>query len=344
MHAHVLGAGIVGLSVADELLRRGHRVTVVDPDPGRGASHAAAGMLSPSAEVWHGEDALLSLGLASLAMWPAFAERLGVELRTTGTLLVGLDAGDLQQVARQVDLLRAHGRTVDLLDRRAVAEREPTLGRSAGGAWLPDDHSVDPRAVVRALLARVPVVPVAPPGEHPDVTVLATGSRLPPPYDALVRGVRGEILRVRSDDPPAVTVRGWAYDEPVYLVPRADGEVVVGATSEEHDDPPVVTAGGVHRMLTAARTIWPAVDRATFVEAVARDRPGTADNLPLVGPSGREDGVVLATGHYRHGVLLAPLTACLVADHLETGAVEPALDPRRPSLPSPSPRRSPACT
>ncbi len=340
MEVHVLGAGIVGLAVADELLRRGHRVTVVDPDPGSGASYAAAGMLSPSAEVWHGEHDLLRLGAASLALWPDFAARLGVPLRTTGTLLAGLDAGDLQQVRRQVDLLRAHGRSAEQLDRREVAEREPTLARTAGGAWLADDHSVDPRAVVRALLDRVPVAPVVAGGGRPDVTVVATGSRLPAPYDTLVRGVRGEILRVHSDDPPAVTVRGWARDEPVYLVPRASGEVVVGATSEEHDQAPVVTAGGVHRLLTAARELWPAVDRARFVEAVARDRPGTADNLPLVGPSG-DDGVVLAAGHYRHGVLLAPLTARLVADHLETGLVEPVLDPRRFTA-VPSGRRS-AC-
>jgi glycine oxidase len=114
----------------------------------------------------------------------------------------------------------------------------------------------------------------------------------------------------------------------VHLVPRASGEVVIGATSEEHDGDPVVTLGGVARLLHAARELVPALDRAEFIEAIARDRPGTPDNLPLVGPSG-VDGVVLAAGHYRHGVLLAPLTARLLADHLETGHVQPALDPRR---------------
>jgi glycine oxidase len=143
----------------------------------------------------------------------------------------------------------------------------------------------------------------------------------------MVRGVRGEILRLRSDDPPPRTIRGWVHGVPIYVVPRASGEVVVGATSEEHDAPPVVTAGGVLRLLAAARELWSALDRAELGEATARDRPGTPDNLPLVGPTG--DGVVLAAGHYRHGVLLAPLTARLVADHLETGAVDPALDPRR---------------
>lgn len=311
MRIKVLGAGIIGLSVADELCRRGHQVTVVDPAPGSGASHAAAGMLSPSAELWHGEEELLRLGRESLALWREYAARLGVPLRTEGTLLVGVDAGDRQQVARQVALLEKHGAAVE---------------HHECGAFLPDEASVDPRAVVAALLARVPVV-ATDPGGPVDVTVLATGSTLPAPYSSLVWGVRGEILRLRSDDPPATTVRGWARGEPVYLVPRDSGEVVVGATTEEHDAPPVVTAGGVLRLLTAARELWPALDRAELVDATARDRPGTADNLPLVGPA--RDDVVLAAGHYRHGVLLAPLTARLVADHLETGAVDPALDPRR---------------
>lgn len=329
MRITVLGAGVVGLAVADELLRRGHAVQVVDPTPGSGASHAAAGMLSPSAEVWHGEDDVLRLGLASLELWPALAARLGVPLGANGTLLVGCDAGDLQQVERQLTLLAGRGHAVDLLDRRAVAALDPSIGRVAGGALLADDRSVDPRAVVRALLARVPVVPAAP--AVADVTVIATGSRLPAPYTSLVRGVRGEVLRLRSADPPTRTVRGWVRGEPAYVVPRPGAgavEVVVGATSEEHDDPPIVTGGGVLRLLAAARELWPALDRAELVEATARDRPGTPDNLPLIGPTG-DDGVVLAAGLYRHGVLLAPLTARLVADHLETGAVDPAVDPRR---------------
>jgi glycine oxidase len=246
-------------------------------------------------------------------------------------LLVGYDAGDLQQVERQVALLGRHDRKVELLDRGGLQRAEPGLGRVCGGALLPDDLSVDPRAVVAALLARVPVV-TSDPGDPAEATVLATGSRLPAPYASWVRGVRGEILRLRSDDPPRRTVRGWVRGEPVYVVPRHGGgavEVVVGATSEEHDQAPVVTAGGVLRLLTAARELWPALDRAALVESTARDRPGTADNLPLVGPSGRDDGVVLAAGHFRHGVLLAPLTARLVADHLESGAVDPAVDPRR---------------
>lgn len=323
----VLGAGIVGLSVADELIRRGHSVQVVDPSPGSGASYAAAGMLAPAAELWHGEESLHELARESAALWPSYAERLGVPLRR-GTLLAGVDVGDVQQVDRQAQLVREHGGEVVELARHDLREREPGLGRVAGGAFLPDDHSVDPRAVMAALRRSVPVV-----GEitgAADVTVLATGSALPPPYDVFVRRVRGEILRLRvtPEDLPRHTVRAWVHGVPVYAVPRATGEVVVGATQEEHDEPPVVTVEGVWRLLDAARQLMPGLDRAELVEATARDRPGTRDNRPLVGPT-LDPSVVMAAGHFRHGVLLAPITAQLVADHIESGRVVPAVDPRR---------------
>lgn len=359
----VRGAGIVGLAVADELARRGHTVRVVDPSPGSGASYAAAGMLSPSAEVWWGEEALLDLGVRSAGEWPVWAARLGVDLHPRGTLLVGHDHGDLQQVERQAALLAALGRDAEPWTAAEVRRREPALGRVAGGLHLPDDHAVDPRAVVAALRARVPVASTVPDGFRPEVEVLATGALLPAPWTPLVRGVRGEVLRLRTDDPPRRVVRGWVRGEPVYVVPRGpveplrsggapvSVEVVVGATSEEHDGPPVVTAGGVLRLLDAARTLLPGLERAELVEATARDRPATPDHLPLVGPApGPEPGpdpgptsgpapgppgddgprVLLAAGLFRHGVLLAPLVARLVADQVEHDAPpEPALDPRR---------------
>src|SRR4051794_17906603 len=125
MRVRILGAGIIGLSCADELVRRGHDVVVVDRDPARGASYAAAGMLSPSSEAWHGEEALLDLGLRSLALWPRYAARLGVPLHTTGTVLVGRDGGDLQLVERQRALLARRGLDVPMLDGRELRRREP---------------------------------------------------------------------------------------------------------------------------------------------------------------------------------------------------------------------------
>lgn len=327
MRVLVRGAGVIGLAVAEELLGRGHDVEVVDPAPGSGASGVAAGMLAPAAEATWAAPGVLALGRRARQVWPAWAERLGVPLPAGGTLLVGHDAADLHDVRRQAQLLEVPG---DPLDAGGLQALEPRLsGRLAGGIHLGTDGRVDPRAVLRALLDRVPVRAHPSPGRAaPHVTVLATGARLPAPYDGLVRPVRGEVVRLRCEDPPGRTVRGWVAGEPVYVVPRPCGEVVVGATSEEHDGPPVVTAGGVRRLLTAATTLLPGLDRAEVVEVAARDRPGTTDDLPLVGPT-HDPAVVLAAGHFRHGLLLAPLTARLVADHLEDGRVEPLTDPRR---------------
>ena len=331
MRVRILGAGIVGLSVADELLRRGHDVAVVDPSPGSGASYAAAGMLSPAGEAWHGEEELTRLCLSSLALWPDFASRLGVPVHTRGTLLVGVDAGDVQQVERQLAVLDLAGVSYEQLGRRDLLDHEPGLGRVAGGAFLAEDHSVDPRSVVAALLAQVRDTVVEPveTTATADVTVIATGAKLPAPYSSLIRPVRGDVVRVRTQERMERTVRAWVHGEQVYVVPRVDSdEVVIGATSEERDGPLEPTVEGVWRLLDSARRVVPALDRAGVVEVTSRDRPGTADNLPLVGPT-QEPGVVLAAGAYRNGVLLAPLIARLVADHVETGAVEPAVDPRR---------------
>lgn len=327
MRVRVLGAGIVGLTCAWELIDRGHDVELVDPEPGSGASYAAAGMLSPAGELWHGESELLRLGSASVRLWPGLAAALGVSLHRTGTLLVAADRSDLGEVDRHVALLAASGASVRALSPPELLAAEPGLGRVCGGAHLPDDHSVDPRVVVAALRRRIRVVPVA--TEPVDVTVLATGARLPEPFTGLVHAVRGEAVRVRTAEGPRHVLRGVVHGRPIYLVPRAhSGEVVIGATCEERDGAPVPTVEGVHRLLDAARRLYPGLDGATFTEAIARDRPGTQDNLPLVGPSGRP-GVVLAAGHFRHGVMLAPLTAELVADYVEHGTVEQCLDPRR---------------
>lgn len=352
LRIHVLGAGIVGLACADELLRRGHDVVIVDPAPGSGASYAAAGMLSPSGEAWWGEPDLHRLGVASARLWPGYAERLGVPLAPTGTLLVGHDAGDLAQVRRQAELLAGLGARVDELTGAEARLREPSLGRVSGGAWLPDDHSVDPRLVIAALLRLVGDRLVGSlPAEAPDALVVATGARLPDEWSHLVRPVQGEILRLRCPDGvsgPRRVLRGSVSGEPVYVVPRHDwtgaptGEVVVGATSEEYDGAPRVTAGGVLRLLAAGRLLVPGLDRAELVEALARSRPATPDHLPLVGPapassSATPRGAVwLAAGHYRHGVLLAPLAARMLADQLEGAEPDPALDPRRTAARTPT--------
>ncbi|WP_202977897.1 FAD-dependent oxidoreductase [Nocardioides daphniae] len=322
MRVHVLGGGIVGLACADELVARGHDVTAVDRRPGSGASYVAAGMLSPGGEAWFGEEVAFRLGVEATALWPAYAARLGVGLDARGTLLVARDAADAAALRRHLDLLDRLGHRAE----EVAADVEPGLGRTSLVARL-DERCVDPRAVVAALLGRLGGRVVANrPTEPPDAVVAATGARLPAPYDHLVRGVRGELVVLAPSRVPGHVVRARVGEE-VYLVPRRDGRLVVGATSEEHDRPPVVTAGGLLRLLRAGRTLWPAVETAAVVETLAADRPATPDHLPLLGPAA--PGVWLAAGAFRHGVLLAPLLARMLADQLEGAATVRALDPRR---------------
>ena len=349
MRVAVIGAGVIGLACAHELVASGHTVSVFDANPAQGATYAAAGMLSPAGEAWHGEDALLRLGLTSAVMWAEYADRLStssgvdVDHRDAGTLLVGKDRDDLNVVLRTMDLLAGHGVETEQLGRDELLEREPTLSsRVAGGVFLPGDHSVNPRRVAAALMAgignrltranaRPHVVDGVCQGvvtdrgaiHSSDVVIGATGhllDELIPGSRRIVRSVRGEIIRARTDDPPSRTIRASIHGRPVYVVPRAEGEVVIGATSEEHASEPTPTVGGVLRLLEDARALVPTLDAAGILDVTCRIRPGTPDNGPLVGPSSTP-GLLVAGGHHRGGVLLAPITASAVRAYVEGGDV-----------------------
>jgi glycine oxidase len=365
MRVGVIGAGIVGLACAEELLRAGHDVQVFDSEPGGGATRAAAGMLAPAGEAWHGEADLLRLGLASARLWPGYAARLtaatglDIDLRSAGTLMVGQDRDDLQQVRRTLDVLEAEGVGFRELDQREARAEEPTLSRVAGAALLPEDHNVNPRKVAQALVrrlgerlvrARATVahtgVAVSD-GRHfaCEAVVVATGAEA----RALVpevRPVRGETIRLHASDPPARVLRARVHGEAVYVVPRADGEVVVGASEEEHDAEPFASLGTVVRLLHAARTLVPGLEAADVLEVTARHRPGTPDNGPLLGvrDSPGPTRQVLAVGHYRSGVLLAPMTAQVVRAHVEDGDVPAVAVPFAPGRFTPRERSTPTST
>ena len=333
----VVGAGVIGLSIAWRLRQRGHPVTVLDPDPGSGASAVAAGMLAPVGEAEFGEHVLTQLLVAGARRWPAFAAELArasggdVGYRDDGTLFVARTADDLAEVRRLCAYREGLGLAGVPLRAGQLREREPLLAPGVcGGALLPEDHQVDPRRVLAALLRvatanGVRVERRAVTGlstVDAPVRVLAAGWHSAQLAGLPVRPVKGQLLRLRAGDrPPAPAgtglrhvVRGYADGRPVYLVPRADGEVVVGATSEERGDT-VVTAGAVRHLLDAAVGLVPEVGEYELVEARAGRRPGTPDNAPIIGALG--PGLFVATGHYRHGVLLAPLTADAVADLVE---------------------------
>ncbi len=350
----VAGGGLIGLSVAWRAAQRGLSVTVVDDAPGTGASYAAAGMLAPVTEAAYGEEPLLRLCLASLQRYPGFvaevveASGCEVPLRTAGTLVIGFDDDDM----RALDALHAFqqelGLEAERLTGRECRRREPSLTpRLRGGLHVTGDHSVDPRALHRALLAaaaaagvqlvrsrvealatdggRATGVRLADGGELTgDAVVLALGAAsgsltgMPP---LPVRPVKGQILRLRGAAGLLVgTVRALVRGRHVYLVPYGSNGLVVGATAEDRGWDATVTAGGVHDLLHDAIDVVPGVTELELVESIARWRPGSADNAPLLGPA-EPPGLVLATGHYRNGVLLTPVTGELIAETLATGAV-----------------------
>lgn len=325
MKVTIAGGGIIGLTCAWRLHTAGHDVTVHDPAPASGASWAAAGMIAPAGEAWFGEEPLLRLGIASAALWPEYAAGIGVELHRSGTVLAGRDAGDLAVLRRTVQLLESLAVAVhtgsDLASDPALSDRV------LAAALLPDDAHINPREVLTALLRELGdrVVHSPLPDHVTERVVRCTGAAAHP---ALHR-VRGEILRVRSPDGPQRMIRGLVHGESVYLVPRPGGELVVGATSEAQAGPPVVTVGGVLRLLGAARALVPSLERAEVLEVLARDRPATPDNGPLIGAIGEQ--TFLAAGHHRSGVLLAPLTAEAVLAWVEDRPPPPGLDAFAPA-------------
>jgi glycine oxidase len=345
----VVGAGVIGLSVAWRTAAAGMQVVMVDPEPGRGASWAAAGMLAPVTELHYGEETLLALTLAAARHWERFASDLAAAAGQfgylqSGTLLVAADEDDRAQIHALYEFQRELGLEVEWCTARRARDLEPALSPGVrSGLWVPGDHQVHNRQLLAALRRAVEargVQVVVDAVDAVDVAagaaqgvrlasgaavrassvVLAAGCRsplvggLPARTVPAVRPVKGQIVRLRRRDGsgavgPARTVRAVVEGASVYVVPRQDGTVVVGATVEEQGFDTTVTAGAVYELLRDARRAVPAVAEMVLEETVAGLRPGSPDNGPIVGPSGVVDGLVLATGHYRNGILLAPLTA-----------------------------------
>jgi glycine oxidase len=352
----IVGGGVIGLAVAWRARAKGLSVTVLDRgELGRGTSYVAAGMLAPVAEVEFGEagQAALELGLRSAELWPGFAAELercsGAEvgLWRTGTLVLARDEDEARELERQIAFRESlELRTTRLRGSEARA-LEPGLAPAVRLALeAPDDHSVDPRLALAALRRscevtgvrlreHAPVARIECDGDGVRVTgvgleggelvaarqvVIAAGpwsngfEGLPARARVPVRPVKGQLLRLRDPAGPGLLERVVRF-EGGYLVPRADGRYVLGATVEERGFERHATAGGVYELLRDAHELVPGVSELQIEELCVGLRPGTPDNVPLIGP-GAVEGLTWATGHYRNGILLAPLTAELVAGAL----------------------------
>jgi glycine oxidase len=350
----VIGGGVIGLSVAWRALQRGLRVVVLERDqPGAGTSRVAAGMLAPIAEADPAERPLLRLGLASARAYPAFVQELteaaGEDpgyLRC-GTLVAARDADEAQALQRELEMRRELGLAVQRLRASEARRLEPALAPTLRLALeIPDDHAIDPRRLCRALtravgatggalrsgaeVARLSIV-----DDRVAGVVLASGERLaaeqvviaagpwsdrldgiPDGLDAgvRIRPVKGQILRLRDPGGPGLLTRVMRMAGG-YVVPRGDGRYALGATMEERGFSTVVTAGPVFELLRDAIELLPGLAELEIEELCAGVRPGTADNAPVIG-RGSARGLHWATGHHRHGILLAPITAELVAGAL----------------------------
>jgi glycine oxidase len=361
----VVGAGVIGLACAWRAAQRGLDVCVLDRSaPGTGASEVAAGMLVPATEVEFGEDSLLRLKVASADAFPAFAAEVedaaGTETgyRRDGALYVALDRDEAEALRRIHDLQRSLGLDAEWLSPSACRELEPGLAPAcAGGVLSAGDGQVDPRALVDALAvaAQAAGATLVTPAEvvagilegdriigveaadctrySGDHVVLAAGcwsgsaSWLPEQTRPPVRPVKGQLLHLRGD--PGALARLPLRTERVYVVPRPDGRVIVGATVEERGFDLEITAGAVFELLREAYRVLPQVEELEFVRVRAGLRPGSPDNAPLIGP-GALDGLMVATGHYRSGILLTPVTADAVAAMLTGSDPDPVAAPFSP--------------
>lgn len=359
----VVGAGIVGCAIAHELASRGASVEIVDERPvGMGATQASAGVLAPYIEAHEGSP-LLDLTVGSLALYDRFIERVSADsgvpfaYRRTGTLDIATNDSELRALQATADVLARRDVAALMLDAQAVRGEEPHLGDGAIGGLLIESHGfVGAGDLTRALAAasrhhgaqlieRSRVRRIS--SLHGDMivdtdrgslignaVVLAAGSwsgaiaiegataTVP------VRPVRGQLLHLGWTGTP---LRRVTWSARCYLVPWEDGTLLVGATVEDAGFDERTTAAGVRDLLDAVCEIVPHAWQAGFLGARVGLRPATTDGLPVIGPSSVMANLMYATGHYRNGILLAPLTAQLVADAMLENRIDPLLAAVSPS-------------
>jgi glycine oxidase len=361
----IIGAGVSGLGIGWRLAAAGCAVDIYDRgEPGRAASWAAAGMLAARAEAEPGEELLLSLDLKSQEMWPGFAAELeaasgvSVEYRDDGILIVALDRDDAEALRFTHDYQRRQGLDVQWLSGAEAREREPFLSPNVcAGVFSAGDHQVENRKLVDALIAafrkaggalhahtevaavdveasRVRGLVLA--GEEGaarpyDFVVVAAGAwsrgieGLPAEARPPVRPLKGQMIAIRMDpDDPLLRHVVWAPG--VYLVPRNDGRLIIGATVEEKGFEDCLTAGGVLDLLRDTWEALPGITELPIVEMWVGHRPTSRDDAPILGPTPVE-GLVMATGHHRNGILLTPVTADAVSHYILSGEIMPAIEP-----------------
>ena len=358
----VVGAGIVGCAIAYELARRGAHVRVIDRrDVGQGATQASAGVLAPYIEA-HDRRPLLDLTTRSLDLYDEFVARIvedsgvAVQYVRTGTLEVATEPRDMPRLEGIHAACVERGIRAELFDANTVRRVEPQLAPTVQGGVVVESHGFIGATDLTAALRRAAAAHGVSFQTSAAVTRIegnGAGLRIETGGDAFacesavmaagswsghveiggaspvpIRPVRGQLLHLGWPAPPLKRVV-WAPD--CYLVPWSDGSVLAGATSEEVGFDERATVAGVRALMDAARRVTPEVSSASFKEARVGLRPATPDELPVIGPSAAVPGLVYACGHFRSGILLAPLTAAVVADFMVDRRLDSVLDLTSPS-------------
>ena len=356
-HVIVVGAGVIGCAVAYELARRGSRVQVIDRrEVGQGATQASAGVLAPYITAHEG-SALLELGGRSLELYDEFVSRVvddsgsTVQYVRSGTLEVALDNASVNRLQRMAGIYRDRGIVAEYLDKKAIHQEEPQLSSSVLSGLVVESHgfvgATDLTSALRRAAgahgvtftpstsaARVSSrdgtlqVETAVDTVSCDAVVMAAGSwsgqvEAEGEEAIPVRPVRGQLLHLGWPKSPPERV---IWTDQCYLVPWTDGSVLIGATVEDVGFDERATVAGVQQLIDMTCEIIPTARKAWFQGVRVGLRPGTPDDLPAIGPSERLPGLFYATGHFRNGVLLAPLTARIVADYLLDGKRDKALE------------------
>jgi glycine oxidase ThiO len=336
----VVGGGVIGCAVARELARRGAKTVVLEARTvGAGATQASAGVLAPYIEA-PSDGPLHAMTVQSLSLYDEFISSVAresnipVEYRRCGTLEVAYDAKAAEHLRALHQWIKSKGVDAQWIDSADVGRIEPALAPTRGGLLVPSHGYVQASQLTSALAdaarghgaavhagRRVETIQ----GRGDRATVVAGGETYSARTVVVAAGswssdlaresdvapVRGQLVRVRWKGPP---IQRILWSEPCYLVPWLDGTLLIGATVEQVGFDERVTAGGVQTLLNAASAMLPAVNEATFVDARVGLRPSTSSGLPIIRRSAEHPAVVYATGHFRNGILLAPLTAILVAD------------------------------
>lgn len=352
----VIGGGVIGLTVARALAQRGVReVCLIERVAlGTEASFAAGGILAPQAEA-DGRDEFFELACRSRDLYFEFAGALfeetgvDVELDTTGTLYAALNEGDGIEIEKRFEWQSKAGLVVEKLTAREARELEPCVSETVQGALLfPRDVQVENRRLLNALVnsvAKLNVTIVTETNvealvlEHTKIkgvqtsrgfvssskVIVAAGtwsSFIEHAHTPKIEPVRGQMICF--DAKPQLT-RHVIYSPRGYLVPRRDGRLLAGSTSENAGFTKQVTGGGISSILAHASEISPKINNLPIVDTWAGLRPRAADGLPVLGPCDEIDRLVYATGHYRNGILLAPVTGELIADAVVKGHISPLL-------------------